>query len=155
MNDTSAKLLDILQNDFPVESRPFLTISRELGITEEEVLNLVGTLKKEGYIRRMGAVFNSKKLGYKGTLCAMKVPREQIREVSETVNAFTEITHNYLRTHEFNMWFTITAASPDRIKEIIREIKEETGIEKIVQLNSLKSFKLKVQFDVGGISHAK
>lgn len=155
MNDTSAKLLDLLQNDFPLESRPFLSLSRELGITEDEVLNLVSTLKNKGYIRRLGGVFNSKKLGYKGTLCAMKVPEEQIREVSEMVNAFTEITHNYLRTHEFNMWFTITASSSHRIREIIKEIKKETGIEKIVQLNSLKSFKLKVQFDVGGKSHAQ
>ncbi|MGM0395832.1 MAG: Lrp/AsnC family transcriptional regulator [Bacillota bacterium] len=150
MDDISVRLLDILQNNFPVESRPFLKISHDLGIDEDEVIDLIGKLKRDGYIRRIGGVFDSKKLGYFGTLCAMRVPENKISEVSEIVNSFTEVTHNYIRTHKFNMWFTITAFSEERISNIIRQIKDKTEIEDIMQLNSLKSFKIKVKFDVGG-----
>ena len=155
MDVVSKKLLDIVQRNFPEDSRPFLTIAEELEIDEEEVINRIKKLKKDGYIRRLGGIFNSKKLGYRGTLCAMKVPDREIDNIAEVVNGFSEITHNYLRSHELNLWFTITASSEERIQEIIDRIKQQTGIEEIMQLNSLQSFKLKVQFDVGGNSHAE
>lgn len=103
---------------------------------------------QQDVIRRLGGVFDSRKLGYKGTLCAVKVPQDRIDEVAAVINSYLGITHNYLRDHEYNMWFTILAQSPAKVEQILKEIKEKTGIEDIINLPSQRFFKVLVNFDV-------
>lgn len=150
MDEISAKVLNWLQYDFPLETRPFRGLADSLDIDEEEVLEIVRRLKESGYIRRFGGVFDSKKLGYRGTLCSMKVPEERIREVAATVNGYPEVTHNYIRTDPYNMWFTITAFSEERIREILDQIRDRTGISDLVRLDSKRAYKVRVNFNVGG-----
>jgi DNA-binding Lrp family transcriptional regulator len=101
------KLLSMIQRDFPLVPEPYRELGVALGVPEEEVLARLQALMESGVIRRLGGVFDSRKLGYSGALCAMNVDKERIREVAGVVNSFTGVTHNYLREGFFNMWFTV------------------------------------------------
>lgn len=142
------RLLNLVQSDFPICPRPYQVLAEQLGITEQEVLQRLERLMQQDVIRRLGGVFDSRKLGYKGTLCAVKVPQDRIDEVAAVINSYLGITHNYLRDHEYNMWFTILAQSPAKVEQILKEIKEKTGIEDIINLPSQRFFKVLVNFDV-------
>ncbi|MDW7674182.1 MAG: Lrp/AsnC family transcriptional regulator, partial [Bacillota bacterium] len=96
-------------------------------------------------------IFDSKKLGYKSTLCAIKVPEDRIEEVTEIVNSYNGVTHNYLREHQYNMWFTLIAPSDDSIQEILREMKVMTGIDDIINLPAINFFKINVNFDLNEV----
>ncbi|MCL5780087.1 transcriptional regulator [Desulforamulus profundi] len=142
------RLLNLVQSDFPICPQPYQVLAEQLGITEQEVLQRLERLMQQDVIRRLGGVFDSRKLGYKGTLCAVKVPQDRIDEVAAVINSYLGITHNYLRDHEYNMWFTILAQSPAKVEQILKEIKEKTGIEDIINLPSQRFFKVLVNFDV-------
>jgi DNA-binding Lrp family transcriptional regulator len=98
MDNTDKKLLDIIQDEFPLTSEPYREIASLLGVSEEEVILRLRKLKDKGIIRRIGAIFDSKKLGYCSTLCAMKVPAQRVDEVAQIVNEYPGVTHNYLRS---------------------------------------------------------
>jgi DNA-binding Lrp family transcriptional regulator len=142
------ELLNIIQKDFPVESRPFLKIGNKIGMSEDEVIELIKLCQDKGYIRRFGGIFDSKNLGYVNTLCAMSVPDSNIEEIASIVNCYPGVTHNYLRNHTYNMWFTVTAISRVRLEEVIEEIRNKTHIHNIMVLNSLNTFKIKVNFNL-------
>ncbi|WP_031513667.1 AsnC family transcriptional regulator [Desulfofalx alkaliphila] len=142
------KLLNMAQSNFPIVARPYKELGHRLGISEEQVIERLQRLKDEDYIRRLGGIFDSRKLGYKGTLCGIKVPAHRIDEVAAVVNSYPGITHNYLREGEYNMWFTVLANSPDKVKKILEEISEKTGITDILNLPSERVFKVLVNFEL-------
>ncbi|WP_070000021.1 siroheme decarboxylase subunit alpha [Cellulosilyticum sp. I15G10I2] len=150
MEDNARRLLNKLQIDFPLESRPFLTIAKELDMTEDEVILLINQLKNKGYIRRLGGVFDSKRLGYSSTLCAMEVPEDRIEEVACMINSYQGVTHNYLRSHGYNMWFTLTALDINSIRDIVDEIKYKTKINHVMVLSAVNTFKIRVNFNIKG-----
>ncbi|MBV7272941.1 AsnC family transcriptional regulator [Clostridiaceae bacterium UIB06] len=150
MDIIDRKLINLVQNGLPIESRPFLALAEELSITEREVIERLEALKKHGYIRRIGGIFDSKKLGYVSTLCAISVPKGKVEEVSKIINSYEEVTHNYIREHHYNMWFTLIASSKERIDTIIEDIKLKTSINELLNLPSIKLFKIKATFDVTG-----
>jgi DNA-binding Lrp family transcriptional regulator len=150
VEEKEAKLLNVIQDKFPLESRPFLTLANQLDMTEEEVIEIIRLLKEKGYIRRIGGVFDSKNLGYSSTLCAMEVPEDRIEEVTSIVNSYSGVTHNYLRNNKYNMWFTLTAPSIKKLEIVIDEIKSKTKIENLIVLNSTNTFKIKVNFNLEG-----
>jgi len=145
MDDIDKKILDIIQSGFPLDPRPYAVVGEQLGVSEDEVLTRVRGLRESGVIRRIGANFQSKKLGWVSTLCAAKVPEDQLDQFVETVNAYKGVTHNYLRAHEFNVWFTFIAPSMDYVEERLAEITAKTGI-KVLNLPASKMFKIKVDF---------
>jgi DNA-binding Lrp family transcriptional regulator len=102
---------------------------------------------QDGTIRHLGPFFNSRKMGYKGALAAVNVPESQIDSVAEVLGRFPEITHNYLRDGEPNMWFTIIAKTLDEQQKIVGQIKEETGIDEVLLFPSRKLFKVKVDLE--------
>ena len=145
---TDRRLLDIIQSDFPLDPQPYARLGEELGLSEEECLARVKALKKQGVIRRLGANFDSRKLGWKSTLCGAKVPEESLAGFIEAVNALPGVTHNYLRDHAYNVWFTLIAPSEEDIARILRELTEKTGITAL-NLPARKVYKLKVDFEMG------
>ncbi len=145
LNDADKKILDIIQSNFPLSSRPYKVIGDEIGMEEEEVLANVLNLKKQGIIRRLGANFQSKKLGFRSTLCAAKVPDDKLDLFIREVNAKKGVTHNYLRKHEYNVWFTLIGPSWENVCETLAGITEKTGIE-ILNLPATKLFKIRVDF---------
>jgi len=147
------KILDTLQNEFPLEERPFLALARQLGISEADVLERIAAMKASGLIRRIGGIFDSGRMGYYSTLCAMEVPAGRISEVGEIINRLPGVTHNYLRDHAFNIWFTLTASSPEKAARILSELEKDLGLP-ISSMPTLKVYKIKVSFEVGASDEA-
>lgn len=150
LTEADRQLLNAMQEGFLPVPNPFKEIGARLGLTEDKVIAELKRLKEIGAIRRLGAIIDSRKIGYTGTLCAMKVPGERIHEAAAVINTFPEVTHNYVREHDFNVWFTILAPSPERIAEILEAIKEKTGITEFLNLPARRIFKIRVNFDLEG-----
>ncbi|MGO0122850.1 siroheme decarboxylase subunit alpha [Desulfothermobacter acidiphilus] len=145
------RLLAALQKGFPPVPKPFQELAAQVGMSEEAVLARLNELKDKGVIRRLGAIIDSRKIGYTGTLCALSVPPQRIPEVAEVINSYPEVTHNYVREHEvYNVWFTILAPSSERIEQILQEIKSKTGIQRSLNLPARRIFKIRVKFDLEG-----
>lgn len=149
MDARDKDLLDIIQDDFPIVPRPYAEIGERLGISEEEALQRVLDLKQTKIIRRMGANFQSKKLGWVSTLCGAKVPNDVLNRFVELVNTEPGVTHNYERDHAYNVWFTVIGPSREYIQERLDAITAQTGVE-ILNLPATRLFKIKVNFKVGG-----
>jgi DNA-binding Lrp family transcriptional regulator len=149
MDDSYKKIINLIQQDFPIESRPFLKIANKLNMEEEEVIKALKEMKTNGYIRRIGGSFDSKKIGYHSTLCAAKVSLDKVDEVAAIINSYNEVTHNYIRQHSYNMWFTVIASSKEKLDVLLKDIKYKTGVEDILELPAINLFKIKVNFQLG------
>lgn len=148
MDDRDRAILNILQRDFPLERNPFAAVGRLLDIDEEEVRHRVRRLKETGVIRRIGAVFDREALGWEGTLCAARVPDDRLYAFVDAVNAIPGVTHNYLRSHEWNVWFTLIAPSGDDIAGILERLRAGTGVRDIADMKALRTFKINATFDL-------
>lgn len=148
MDSINKKLLNMIQADFPLESRPYLKLADDLGITEDQVIDRIRELKSNGSIKRIGGIFNSKELGYHSTLCAACVPDERISEVADIINSYSGVTHNYIRENSYNMWFTFNGATPESIELFINDVKIRTGIELVINLPAVKLYKINVNFEM-------
>jgi siroheme decarboxylase len=141
-------ILNEIQSHFPITVRPYQVIGKRLGLNEKEVIFRVERMERGGIIRRIGANFNSRKLGFTSTLCAARVPEEKISGFVEKVNQYSGITHNYEREGTFNIWFTFIAESQEKIKSALEEIKKNTGIKELISLPAVNIFKILVDFEV-------
>jgi DNA-binding Lrp family transcriptional regulator len=141
-------ILNRIQSDFPIDSRPYDTIAQELGLEENQVIERVERLKSSGIIRRIGGNFVPHRVGFVSTLCAAKVPEDKIEDFASAVNRFTGVTHNYVRENDFNIWFTFIARSMDEIHDNLEQISRQTGVKRILNLPATKVFKIKAQFEV-------
>lgn len=147
LDSIDRKILTIIQSGFPVAEHPYQVIGEQVGLTEAETLEAVRSLKKRGIIRRLGANFNSWKLGWRSTLCAAKVPEDQMDAFIDEVNALSGVTHNYLRDHEFNIWFTFIAPNWETVCKTLEEVTQKTGIT-ILNLPAESLYKIKVDFQM-------
>jgi DNA-binding Lrp family transcriptional regulator len=141
-------ILNEIQSDFPIVVRPFEEIGKRFGLEEEEVIRRIGALKKEGVVRRIGGNFNSRRLDFASTLCAARVPEDKVEQFVSVVNGYPGVTHNYRRIGPYNVWFTLIARDKDLITEILSEIASRTGVKDILDLPALKTFKIKVDFEL-------
>jgi siroheme decarboxylase len=148
MDEIDKKILNILQKEFPLAEQPFLVVAGKCGISEEEVLRRVQKMKDDGIIRRIGAVFAGDKLGRVSTLCAARVPDEKLKNFVSAVNLFSGVTHNYLRNHEYNVWFTVNAAARSEIDAFLAQLKEKTGVADILDMQAVKTFKINATFEL-------
>jgi len=148
LDDTDRRLLNRIQSDFPITRNPYAEIGRELGLSEGEVLARVDRLREQGVIRRIGGNFSPDRLGYVSTLCAAEVPEGAVERFAAAVNRHPGVTHNYLREHRFNVWFTVIASSREEIEAHLESIRRETGVAKILNLPATHVFKIRAQFDV-------
>jgi DNA-binding Lrp family transcriptional regulator len=142
------KILNLLQTRFPLSVTPFQDIALQLGTTEGEVLNRIALLRKAGIIRRIGGIINSPALGFYSTLCACRAAEDRIMEVGDIISSYPQVSHNYVRDHrQFNIWFTITAESKEKVFELIEKIERQTGTS-IVNMPAQKIYKIKVSFEM-------
>jgi len=148
MDAYDKEILDIIQSSFPIDPRPYAVVGGQVGLTESEVLARVRRLKQEGVIRRMGANFGSRQLGWRSTLCGAEVPQDRLDVFVAEVNKHPGVTHNYLRDHKFNVWFALIAPSTEAIEAVLADITANTGVE-IMNLPASKLFKIKVDFAIG------
>ena len=148
LNKNERAVVNRIQSDFPLTPRPFATIAEELGLSEKEVIDILARLKESGIIRRIGGNFVPHKLDHVSTLCAAKVPEDQIESFAAVVNRYPGVTHNYLRKNEYNVWFTFIAPSMGHIESSLKDISSETGIHEILNLPATHVFKIKAEFSV-------
>jgi DNA-binding Lrp family transcriptional regulator len=150
------RLLNAVQKELPLVSRPFSAVAEQLGMTETDVLDGLRRWRdSEHVIRQISAIFDTRKLGYRSTLVAMAVPAAQIDEAAELVNAHPGVSHNYERSHDFNLWFTLAVPPGMDLETHIDRLHELTGATATRILPTLKMFKIEVRLDMeSGVSNA-
>ncbi|MBA7474686.1 hypothetical protein ES707_10040 [subsurface metagenome] len=140
------QLCSILQDGLPICQRPFDDIARFMGITEQTVLQQTTKLKEAGVIRRLNALINYRTLGLSSTLVAAHIPQESLPEVTAAVNSLENVSHNYLRTHHYNLWFTLQTGSPEEANIALANLSARFGLD-FHSLPVEHIFKLDVRFD--------
>ena len=155
-------ILDVIQDAFPLEERPYQVLADMLNAqgrvgelprestTEQQVFDAVENLRHSGIIRRLGGIYDSRKLGFISRLCAGKVPTiatgasddSALEKFAADVNEIHAITHNYVRTHEYNVWFTVIAQSEDEIRAVVDSLCSVTDLHDVHVLSVTKKFKI-------------
>ena len=149
MDDVDHKILNIIQTKFPLVLRPFAHVAKQVGIGEDETIRRISRMLDEGAIRRIRALYDAKSLGYISSLVTCKVEEKHLESVAELCNSFTEISHNYLRDYDYNLWFTIIAKDEQRREMILNKIRSAPGVGDLKLHPAKKIYKLKVDFKMG------
>jgi len=147
MDAMDRALLNAIQNNFPIAVHPYHSLGEVVGTTEEDAFKRIQHLREEGIIRRLGGVFDSRRLGYYSTLCAGKVPEERISLLAKHLEGIPGVTHNYQRDHDYNVWFTLIASSQAVAERILQNIRDVLGLTEIFNLPASRVFKINVNFD--------
>ncbi|MFV9614903.1 MAG: Lrp/AsnC family transcriptional regulator [Gammaproteobacteria bacterium] len=116
------------QGNFPLEARPFESIAKQLSCTEDKLIETVNNLKNQKLLSRFGPLYDATRLGGGLTLAAIAVPEDRYESVTELVNSYAEVAHNYRREHELNMWFVLATETPEEINQVISSIEKTTGL---------------------------
>lgn len=143
------QLCNVLQEGLPICSRPFDDLAKFLNSDEKTVLQEIEALKRAGVIRRICALINSRALSRASTLVAVHIPEENLGEVTETVNSLENVSHNYLREHYYNLWFTLQVESPEQIEVTLSHLSARFDVD-FHSLPIKRVFKLDVRFDAEG-----
>ncbi|MFM8560622.1 MAG: Lrp/AsnC family transcriptional regulator [Solirubrobacterales bacterium] len=152
LSDRDRELLNLMQGSFPIAERPYAEVAAELGVTEEEVLADVQRLLDDRIIRQVTPIYDTRAFGYGSMLVAAKVDPEHPWRAAKIVNSHPGVSHNYLRNHDFNMWFTIAVEEDSRLglQGTLDVLQEKTGAESIRQLPTLKLFKIRMDLEMQG-----
>ena len=154
MNELDQKLLAIIQDGFPLVERPYKALAETLNVSEQEVFDAVEMLRASGVIRRIGGVYDSKKLGFISRLCAGMVPTSSqdfsteshdetpMEKFAAVVMGEPAITHNYIRSHEYNVWFTVIAENEAAIETVVERVCAKTELHDVHVLSATKKFKI-------------
>ena len=148
LTEFDKSLLNLLQGSIALSQHPFRDMAEKLGSDEQTVIDRINLLKENGYVRRIGAFFNSEKLGYTGTLVAVSVKPDKIASVAEAINKYPGITHNYERECDYNLWFTLLTPDSETHDRIINEIGALPGVEKLMDLSARRKYKINVRFNL-------
>jgi len=128
MDELDRNIINTLQVGFPLCAAPYKKVADGLGIAEAELIQRIQQLLANGTLTRFGPLFNAEQMGGALTLAALKVPEERYEAITEIVNSFAEVAHNYARNHELNMWFVLATETPDQIQQTIVAIEQQTGL---------------------------
>jgi DNA-binding Lrp family transcriptional regulator len=146
LDEVDETLIDGFQSGFPVAERPFRLVGDRLGVTETEALARVERLRERGVFRRFGAVLNPPVIG-SSTLAAVSAPDDRFAAVAETINGYRQVNHNYRRSHDWNMWFVVTAGSRAKRDDVLADIEARTGLDVLV-LPMLTDYYIDLEFPV-------
>ena len=156
LDELDKRLLNLMQGSFPIEPRPYLRVAELAGVQEAEVMERVQHLLDERIIRQVTPIFDTRALGYSSMLVAAKVDTENPQRAAQVINAHPGVSHNYLRNHEFNLWFTIATEpdSPLGLEGTLQALAAEAGAESVRQLPTLKLFKIRMDLEMEGGTEA-
>jgi DNA-binding Lrp family transcriptional regulator len=152
LDEVDKRLLNLLQGRFPLAPRPYEAVAREAGVAEGEVLARTQRLLDERIIRQVTPIYDTRAFGYGSMLVAAKVDPEHPWRAARIVNSHPGVSHNYLRNHDFNMWFTIAVEEDSGLglQGTLDLLQELTGAQSIRQLPTLKLFKIRMDLDMEG-----
>ena len=152
LDELDKRLLNLMQGSFPIASRPYQHVATQAGVTEGEVMARVQELIDERIIRQVTPIFDTRALGYSSMLVAAKVDPENPWRAANVINQHPGVSHNYLRNHDFNIWFTIATEpdSPLGVDGTLDVLAREAGAESIRQLPTLKLFKIRMDLEMEG-----
>ncbi len=156
LDDVDRRLLNLMQGSFPIAPRPYAHVAELGGITEDEAMARVRHLLDKRIVRQVTPIFDTRALGYSSMLVAAKVDPEHPHRAAQIINAHPGVSHNYLRNHEFNLWFTI-ATEPDStlgLEGTLDVLAREAGAESVRQLPTLKLFKIRMDLEMEGDTQA-
>ena len=156
LDETDKRLMNLLQSNFPLDPEPFALVAGEADLELEDLLGRTQRLLDNRIIREITPIFDTRALGYDSMLVAAKVDSENPQRAAKLVNAHPGVSHNYLRTHDFNLWFTI-ATPPDSklgLKGSIDALMEETGAVSMRELPTLTLFKINMNLEMEGDTDA-
>ena len=150
LNENDKRLLNLMQGRFPIEPRPYAAVARELAVGESDVLCRVQELLDARIIRQVTPIFDTRALGYESMLVAARVDPENPWRAAKIVNAHPGVSHNYLRNHDFNMWFTIAVEEDSKLglDGTLEVLQRETGADSVRQLPTLKLFKIRMDLEM-------
>jgi DNA-binding Lrp family transcriptional regulator len=146
VDDPDKKIIGLLQDDMPMDPRPFAIMADQVGITEEQFLSRVKSMVDSGIIRRFGATLHHQKAGFSANaMVAWIVPDSKVEEAGRIMAGFREVSHCYQRVTQgdwkYNVYTMIHGNSRDECREIARRISKNTGINEYAVLFSEKEFK--------------
>ncbi len=147
LTDLEKHLLNDFQHNLPFVSRPFSEIAKQLGSSEDVVIDTLNNLKEKGFISRVGAVFRANSIGA-STLAAMAVPMGELENIAAMVSSYSEVNHNYQREHHFNLWFVVTASDEEALNNILYDIECRSG-HPVMSLPMLEDYHIDLGFDLG------
>jgi DNA-binding Lrp family transcriptional regulator len=148
-DQTDLAILNALQDDLPLVSRPWKAIAERLGITETDTISRMNRLKDAGIIRAISPVLESRHLGlHAATLVALHVPEDRMDEIAAIISSYAEVSHNFQRDHFYSLWFTIAAQDGKGIRNVLDEILQQAGIPEsdVLDLPTIKKIKIDVRF---------
>jgi len=150
LDDLDKRLLNLMQGSFPIAKKPYEHVATQAGISEDETMKRVQRLLDERIIRQVTPIFDTRALGYSSMLVAAKVDPENPWRAANVINEHPGVSHNYLRNHEFNIWFTIATEpdSPLGLEQTLTKLGELAGAESIRQLPTLKLFKIRMDLEM-------
>jgi siroheme decarboxylase len=156
LDELDRRLLNLMQASFPLAQRPYVEVARLAGVDEQEVLQRVQRLIDERIIRQVTPIFDTRVLGYKSMLVAASVDPEHPHRAAKIINSHPGVSHNYLRNHDFNLWFTIATEpdSPLGLDGTLELLQRLTGAESVRQLPTLKLFKIRMDLEMEGDTEA-
>jgi len=152
LDDLDKRLLNLMQGSFPIAPRPYEAVAAQAGIQEGEAIARVKKLLDERIIRQVTPIFDTRALGYSSMLVAAKVDPDNPWRAANVINEHPGVSHNYLRNHEFNIWFTI-ATEPDSLLGLdgtLETLANEAGAESVRQLPTLQLFKIRMDLEMEG-----
>ncbi len=156
LDDADARLVNHLQEGFPLVDRPFAAVAQPLGMSEDEVIERLRRLLAQGILTRFGPLFQIERAGGRFVLAAMAVPEDRFEAVAAQVNAWPEVAHNYRREHRLNMWFVVAAESPEAAQQALERIEDQTGLD-VLAFPKEREYAVELKLDARageGSSHA-
>lgn len=144
MDDTDKLIINQLQKGFPICEAPYRQVAEQIGIAEDQLLSRLQTLLDDGVLSRFGPMYHAEQMGGALTLAALKAPEERFDEVTEIVNGFQEVAHNYARNHTLNMWFVLATERPEQVARAIEQIERQTGLT-VYNMPKIKEFYVGLQ----------
>ena len=145
---TDRQLLNVLQSSFPLTEEPFREIGRRLDLAESEVIDRIQRLKGSHVVRQISAIFDTRRLGYKTVLVAMRLPRERLDAGARIISKHPGVSHNYARAWDFNLWFTLAIPPEGDLEDTVKDMAQRTGAEAYRLMPATRFFKIGVTFDM-------
>lgn len=147
LTETDRTIINHLQGGFPICEQPWAELEQRLAIPADDIRHRIAAMQADGILSRFGPMYHAEKMGGGLTLAAIKVPTDRYDEVTNIVNNFEQVAHNYARDHELNMWFVIATETPDEITSVIIDIERQTGL-RVYNMPKQQEFFLQLIFEV-------